>query len=248
MLYVYRREDSKSAAQLARALRGARVYEVPKLQPQDVLVCWGEQAKGEHVLNGKPPLRHKKTDAVVLQAKGIATIEVSDWAREGWIGREGDHSRGSDLLQPPGRVDYYVKREEISKEYRVHMFRGLSIRAGQKVPRAGFEVLDPDRTPYNKFIAATKEWKLENKVAHPWIRSYEGGWDMRYDGVTPAHRTLAKQACEALELDFGAVDIGERPNGSLFVLEVNRAPALDEGDTVGVYVGAVQKWVRDLGL
>ena len=66
-----------------------------------------------------------------------------------------------------------------------------------------------------------------------------------YDGVSSRqpHRDLAHRACEALGLQFGAVDIGEQVDGSLVVLEVNRAPGLEDG-TVARYAGAITRWMQ----
>ena len=138
-----------------------------------------------------------------------------------WVGRANDHMGGSDLLRN-NATDYFVRREQLVREYRVHSFLGRSIRAGIKAPREGFA--NP----------------------HAWIRSWDGGWRILYDGVSLEGRgqirTLAHQACAALGLDFGAVDIGERADGTYIVLEVNQAPGLD-GGTVDRYVTAINHWM-----
>lgn len=137
-----------------------------------------------------------------------------------WLKREANHTGGSDLLNPPANADFFVKKEALTREFRVHSFKGRSIRSGVKRAAEGVE-------------------------AHPWIRSYDAGWRIIYDGVTSEqrHRTIAHSAVEALGLDFGAVDIGERADGSLIVLEVNRAPGL-EGGTVGKYADAIQRFMQ----
>lgn len=138
-----------------------------------------------------------------------------------WLGRLNHHVGGNDLLNPPQRPDYYVQKEQIVREYRIHSFNNQSIRAGQKIPRAG--VQDP----------------------HQWIRSWDGGWRISYDGesVRQRHRDLAHSAIQGLGLTFGAVDIAEDATGRLFVLEVNRAPGL-EGGTIDVYAGAIMRWIN----
>lgn len=139
---------------------------------------------------------------------------------ENWLGREANHTGGTDLLNPPTVPAFWVKKEEFVKEFRVHSFLGKSIRAGQKVHRESFT-----GTP------------------HPWIRSWDAGWRISYaDGIVrQKHRDLAHLAVKALNLDFGAVDIGEKADGTLVVLEVNRAPGL-EGGTVEAYARAVNRW------
>ena len=137
-----------------------------------------------------------------------------------WVGRLVHHVGGNDLLNPPPRPDFWVKKEDIVREFRVHSFKGRSIRAGMKVHRPGIA------------------------IPHEWIRSWDGGWRISYDGasVRQRHRDIAHAAIEALGLDFGAVDIAERRDGNVFVLEVNRAPGL-EGGTITVYANAIRAWL-----
>lgn len=144
-----------------------------------------------------------------------------------WLPRLYDHVGGEDLLQPPAAPDFFVKKLELVREFRIHSFLGKSIRAGMKAPRENYA----DGTPG----AAQR---------HPWIRSHEAGWRILYDGVSSKqkHRDLAHKAVAALGLDFGAVDIGEMANGSLVVLEVNRAPGI-EGGTVEAYSNAIRQWM-----
>ena len=137
-----------------------------------------------------------------------------------WLARRFNHVGGSDLLHPPQAADYYSKKEALIEEFRIHCFKGLSIRAGKKVPRDGAQ-------------------------PHEWIRSLDGGWRINYDGFhsKESMRVLAARAIEALGLDFGAVDIGRKADKSLIVLEVNRAPGLSD-NSAGVYANAIQNWVN----
>lgn len=142
-----------------------------------------------------------------------------------WIPRSNSHVGGDDLLTPPAAPDFYAKKENLVQEFRIHSFAGKSIRAGIKVPREGY-ALTAGRGA---------------QAAHAWIRSYDGGWRINYDGFESkkSMRELAHQAVKALGLQFGAVDIGERADGTLIVLEVNRAPGL-EGGTVEAYAKAIR--------
>lgn len=136
-----------------------------------------------------------------------------------WLPRLYSHTGGADLLTPPAAPDYYSKKEDLIEEYRVHSFQGKSIKAGVKVGREG--------------VAAP----------HAWIRSLEGGWRIRYDGFESRRemREVAAAAVKALNLDFGAVDLGRKREGGLIVLEVNRAPGLADG-TVNSYARAIRGW------
>lgn len=143
--------------------------------------------------------------------------------QETWLGRLNSHISGDDLLNPPARPDFYVRKETLVNEYRIHSFRGQSIRGG---------IRRPQDAP---------------SVAHPWIRSMTAGWRISYDGesITDAIRAIAHRAVAALGLQFGAVDIGQRADGSLIVLECNRAPGLD-GGTITAYANAIERWVREV--
>lgn len=145
---------------------------------------------------------------------------------QSWLARTFDHVGGNDLLRPIAHADYYSKREEFKNEYRVHSFLGHSIRAGKKIPRT-----PQSETPFHG-------------TPHTWVRSWDGGWMISYaddSGIKQRHRDIAHAAVKALGLAFGAVDIGEREDGTLVVLELNRAPGL-EGGTPDAYSHAVRKW------
>jgi hypothetical protein len=145
---------------------------------------------------------------------------------EVWLPRRNNHVGGNDLLtENLADPDFYSKKENLIEEYRIHMFRGKSVRAGRKTARP----TRPDgRTP-----------------AHQWIRSFDAGWVIAYDGFksTKDMRALAAKAVKALGLDFAAVDIGKRADGSLIVLEVNRAPGV-EGGTVTAYAKHITNWIN----
>ncbi len=140
-----------------------------------------------------------------------------------WLARNNNHVGGNDLLEGRANADYYSKKEEIVEEYRVHLFNGKSIRAGKKIQQ---------RT------------RPDGRTApHQWIRSFDAGWNIVYDGFasTKEMRAIAKKAVEALGLHFAAVDIAKKADGSLIVLEVNRAPGC-EGGTVTAYAKKIVAW------
>jgi hypothetical protein len=157
----------------------------------------------DSILNGPPP------------QPSVVTSPI-------WLGRLRNHIGGRDLLNPPTNPDFWVRKEDLKHEYRVHSFLGSSIRAGKKKAVEGGP---PGST-------------------HEWIRSLLAGWKISYDGVSikQRHRDIAHQAIKALGLHFGAVDIGEKENGDLIVLEVNRAPGLD-GGTITAYSQAIRRWI-----
>ena len=186
-----------------------------RIKPGDLWVNWGPAYSVglETELNAVFPL-NKRDQLLKLEAAGIPCPKVYTQAAEGRIGRSFNHQGGKDLLYGTGR-DFYAEKFTLDHEVRIHIFNGLSIRAGVKVKRPGFP--EP----------------------HEWIRSYNAGWKIDYSlgsKIKQDRRELAKNAVKALGLDFGAVDIGVTPRGKPVVLEVNLAPGLDEGGSVNAYV------------
>lgn len=268
MIIIYRSKPSNSARALVEALpncRRAMNFDRRPAREGDFVICWGQSLaniNGVNVLNGTNII-NKFTAATKLKEAGVATVEVSRTKIEGraqpnvfgmdrwggnllradverlktavdefltrpeprneeWLPRTANHIGGLDLLNPPRNPDYYSKKENLVEEFRIHCFKGKSIRAGRKVQ--GVEGVTG---------------------SHAWIRSLEAGWRISYDGFesTKGQRKLAKAALTALDLDFGAVDIGLTNEGKLIVLEVNRAPGL-ENNTITAYANAIQKWVN----
>jgi hypothetical protein len=207
---------------------GVPTVEVSRTKPQ-------ARARGPFVENVGPRIERGN----IQQAeRGIELLQSfireerqrrQEWERlpavvEEWLPRRNDHVGGSDLLRTPAVTDYYSKKETIVEEYRLHMFNGKSIRAGVKRAR--------DQRP-------------DGGPAHPWIRSFNAGWIIAYTGFqsTKEMRDLAARAVKALGLDFGAVDLAKRADGSLIVLEVNRAPGV-EGGTSEAYADKIIAWSR----
>lgn len=238
------------------------------LREGDLVVCWGATLPatavpaGVKVLNGVA-FQSKYEQALALKAAGVRTVEVSlerpqagpprptalminetltsldDVARllprleafrlelarpvVEWLPRRNGHVGGNDLLvpTPAGAAQFWSRREALVQEYRLHIMKGKSIRAGMKIAREGM-------TP------------------HPWVRSFDGGWRINYNGFSSSKpmREIAAKAVETLGLDFGAVDLGQLADGTLLVLEVNRAPGL-EGGTVDAYGAALERILQE---
>ena len=248
-IYLYSNIPSNGAKDLVQALGATRLRKFDgmdfwiknkkiQLNPGDAIICWGRllpELDGIKILN--PGKNLSKLDEMwALVNSGIPTITIKDNVTkpsEGFIARSKYHVGGNDLLNTPARPDFYAKKEPLVKEYRIHSFNQRSIRAGVKQPRDGFQV-----------VGSEADFKL-GLDAHPWIRSYDGGWRINYDDFqsTKDLRELAHKAVKALKLNFGAVDIGERADGTRLVLEVNKAPGL-EGGTLEAYKRAIEKWLE----
>lgn len=218
MIYVFCPKNSTGARDLATAVGGKRIKVPLPFKGDDVVVMWGACLIGipdeVKVLNNVPPL-NKISELTRLLHNGVPVPPFSTEKplEGGWLARVKNHQGGKDLLSGRKVGDFYVKKLPLVKEFRVHVWKGQSIRLGMKVPR--------------------------REKIHPWIRSYDGGWKLSYgkdaqEGLVKGVREAAKKAVKALGLDFGAVDVGVTEDGTVYVLEVNRRPGL-EGNTTKAY-------------
>lgn len=258
-IFVYCPRKSTGALELVKGLEGVRLRKFDgedfwnkgqrvKIPEGSVLVCWGAtvpELDGVRVLNSMDVPMNKFKQAELLIKAGVPTIEVrrkdeghshANLIKAGYIPRSNFHVGGEDLLFGVQNVGFYTKKMNLSNEYRIHSFNGKSIRAGQKIVREGFNKVDNEAG-----------WKPNANMAHPWVRSFDGGWRINYDGFqsTQAMRGIAHKAITALGLTFGAVDIGQRTEDNKFiVLEVNTAPGI-EGGSLAAYVRAIKKWIEN---
>ncbi len=247
-IYLYSDIPSNGARDLIASLGGTRLRKFDgmdfwrkkrrvQLNPGDVVICWGKllpKLEGIRILNSGTN-KNKVEEMWELVNAGVPTVTIgSKPGLNGFIARSKYHVGGNDLLTPTSRPDFWVKKETLVREYRIHSFNQRSIRAGVKQPRDGFTIA-PDEASFKMGVNA-----------HPWIRSYDGGWRINYDDFqsNKGMREIAHQAIKALGLDFGAVDIGEREDGSRIVLEVNKAPGL-EGGTIEAYKRTIEKWIAE---
>jgi glutathione synthase/RimK-type ligase-like ATP-grasp enzyme len=123
----------------------------------------------------------------------------------------------ADMVGAPLYVKYMKKRAE----YRIHMWRGRVIHQSEK------RMMGRERRP-ESFEAR--------------IRNHDYGWVFCHDDVNPHAQVIeqSRLACEALGLDFGAVDVVWNEHYQrATVLEVNTAPGL-EGATLAAYVNAIR--------
>lgn len=234
------RADLPHDAQMRRMLR--------RVVADDLWVNWGAPPGfiiGCKQLNAVKVYADKADQLIKLAEAGVPVPEVFTEPGEGRIGRSANHQGGNDLLRGGGHV-YYTQKLNIDREFRIHVFNGLSIRAGMKVPRPDFCRRVDARYACDQcgYPHAEARFDGENQLLphgpHPWVRSYDGGWKLDYGEnsrryITNTIRDAAKRAVTALKLDFGAVDVG-LVAGRPVILEVNLAPGLDVGPSVDAYV------------
>jgi glutathione synthase/RimK-type ligase-like ATP-grasp enzyme len=230
-VYPYKM-GSKSARKLARALGALRVRENSPLNHRHLVINWGNSAVpnwNSRMLNNPRAVANAINKIDCFNELNNAEVdclrfttdrdEAQDWLDRGRrvIVRRlitAHSGEGIEMLNPGDRAPsarLYTKYRPKRHEYRVFVLNGRIIDYSIKRRRADWELL-PN---FNKYI-----------------RNYVNGWVFCRDNLTlPARaRELAINAIRALNLDFGAVEIGETRRGNCFVIEINTAPSL-EGET-----------------
>lgn len=171
----------------------------------------GHSGDGIEVIksNGQPQFAIQQAQQMLDDA-GLE--EVADLLNE-------DYQRLADEEQDVPDAPLYTKGIENIGEYRVHVFKG--------------EVI----------LYQKKSRRVENNEPTPEeldVRNLASNWVYRIGNLNRLERVeqLAIDTIEALDLDFGAVDIIKGDDGNVFVLEVNTAVGLGNDDTINAYVEA----------
>lgn len=226
---------SESATALAACPGFKRSIKGGLVKPGDVVINWGsstglgfEPKPGVTVIN--------KPSAVLLASNKLKAFskfddyaidtpqwttdkqEAIDWkakvvfARTKLTGHSGEGiiivNEDDEMPDAPLYTRYIFKE----REYRVHV-------VGNKVIDTQRKIRDPSKDVVS--------WK---------VRSHDNGFIFARAGINQSdvRDSLAIKAVNALDLDFGAVDLIVDKNGIYYVLEVNTAPGL-EGQTLTNY-------------
>jgi glutathione synthase/RimK-type ligase-like ATP-grasp enzyme len=249
-VYVYPyKQGSVSARLLAENIGAKRIKREGsrfKGSPDKIVINWGcselpEEVLKCQVINHPDKLRNatnklKFFQEVENQANiPYFTTDINE-ARE-WLGNgktvverhklTGNSGEGIRLVEPDGElqqaplyVQYVPKREE----FRIHVMKGVVVDVQRKARRRDVEDEEVN-------------WK---------IRNHDNGFIFQRNDVDCPDEVLKQAviACNAVGLDFGAVDViyNER-QGKAYVLEVNCAPGLT-GSTLDGYVNRMIKITR----
>lgn len=222
MIYVYCPRGSNGAKDIVAWInsnggKAKRLRKVVRTAPGDLVVNWGagnDFPPSVRVLN-RQVAHNKFGELRKLAEKGVPVPEHSlskPSPYTGWLARTRNHTEAKDLLAGITTGDYYTKYVETTREFRIHIANGVSIRAAVKLPRIP--------NPHPRFRSWTAGWKLDYGASGEYMRQ--------------AYRDVAKKAVAALGYDFGAVDLAVKPDGTVVVFEVNSAPGL-EGNSIGAY-------------
>lgn len=179
-----------------------------------------------------------------LRAAGLYTPiyttsldEARQWRSWGLLvwGRMTRHSKGRDIATVRGHRwdtrDFWVQRiTDVTHEFRAHAWGGRGFRLGVKRHNGATHV--PGTRYASSIHADRKGWEL--------CYSQETLNGVASEEVRRSLRQTAVEACAALSVPGGAVDLLLTRRGEIFVLEVNTAPALGEM-TLGAYVEAIRR-------
>jgi len=251
IIYPYKM-GSKSARALSRVLRPQRCKRVRpdgRYRPyrNHLIINWGHSGRPNwvHPSIGQFPNRwlnsiqavsrasNKLSAYRILDRAGVSIPPYTTDAQTAlqWL-RGGDTvlartllrangGRGIEILENEGDIIHaplYTKYMKKKHEYRVHVFNGEVLDIQHKRKRRG-----TDGTNFK-------------------VRNHNGGWVFARGDIINPHPDVITQslaAVEALELDFGAVDIGWNEKHKLAtVYEVNCAPGI-EGTTLVKYTRAI---------
>ncbi len=209
-------------------------------RPRHIVINWGssrlpEVLRNARVLN-RPSMVQVASSKIqtyrALAQAGVKTLEftesqavAADWARNHKVvARDLDHgSQGNGIHvyqrnEQVGQHRFYTKYYTKAREFRFHVLGGNVIFTQEKKKRKG-------AIEYDKYV-----------------RSHSRGWCFAFNhlGENPVPQgldELATSAVHALELDFGAVDLGWNDRDGGTVIEVNTAPGIEES-SLEAYVNA----------
>lgn len=208
-------------------------------KPKNAVICYGAPYTGTLPALNKNCSRYDKMEQGIrlrteLDENAVKIFTPQQIQRGLWpgvlLGRQRNHTRGRDIrliMEPwqavmPG-IDFYTPYLDSVREFRVWIYRNRHLGT------------------YQKTLTRPEQF---TRIG----RNYHNGWTFTLLQDTPtALKTLGKQALAALGLDFGAVDILERPDGGFVVLEVNSAPGVqdDRRQVIRALAHRVVRWMAN---
>lgn len=204
----------------------------------DAVVCYGQPTtKGSPQLNGS--CGTSKVDRLMMmQAASVLTVpwftgsDIPVGIKFPLLARRARGYGGEDIVpvfqeeEVQWRVaagwDWFSEYVPITEELRVWVFRGECLDVYQKVMRRPEEF---------KYIG----------------RNFRNGFDFKWLSGRQGGQHSAACAVEAVDLDFGAVDLIIGRDGKEYVLEVNSAPGVIRSGaeiTLGRLADCIAEWGR----
>lgn len=254
--------NSLSSKAISKHFNTKRVYPNRSYRPKDgdVVLNWGfrgvapvlESGSSNFTILNKPIAVDRASDKIatlrLLKQNDVPHVkfflnkdDTIKACEEGNIiycrtitrGREG---KGIVLARKPEEIvdaRLYTEYFKNDKEYRIHVFNGKVIDEVQKKSMSSERMAE-------KGIVKTEDSQ--------YIRNLKKAWSFCRQGVVAEDivKETAIEAVEALELDFGAVDIAyNSETKECKVLEINTAPGQKRGTTTHMrYVRAISEYLN----
>lgn len=211
----------------ARAIRNWKAGEMAMIDPDDLVVRWGctsninsknvlNSADAIHQVNNKMAFRKALNEDELCPRtffEDTDPVEKDD-IEFPLVVRPAHHSRGRNLhvvntardfnrvVQRLGPNNWYASELiNKSREFRVFVVQGLAVAVAEKTPG------NPQDVAWN----VARGGRFDN------VRW--GDWPLKTV-------SLAIQAFQLTDLDFGGVDVMEDQNGEPYIIEINSAPSL----------------------
>ena len=261
-LYIWYSSSTNSTAKaLAQSLGAKYGKRIPPRNARAVL-CWGAKIQPEDVgrdltyLNDKVVI-NKIENLQLNRDKVLSLKKMQDYGVKvpnfciGYdevlrkideqritmpiIARKRTHQGGSGFelclckrdirrARNKGVSHHFLQYIPNDKEYRLHVFDGEIIRVSKKLGQEG---------------------------CNNWKRNHDEGWTFTdldiNELLTRGIKTEAKKAIEAMDLQFGAVDIIKSDFGEPYVLEINSGPGLMERGLTE-YCHNIKRYLNERGV
>lgn len=205
---------------------------------EDNIIRWGNSytsARGRNTLNSASAISNNVDKLGSLRQMENAGVPVPEFSQDASdmdysgnsvvLGRGAEHAGGTDIEIFNSRrdarrsnCDFCVQYIRSQSEFRVHVVDGNIIKVSQKVYRGD-----------------------SSEPNHPKIRNYDNDYHFLNPRERPSGLFQGVAAVEAMNLDFGAVDMIFDQSNRPYVLEVNTAPSCDP-PTLEEYGDAFAEW------
>jgi glutathione synthase/RimK-type ligase-like ATP-grasp enzyme len=215
-MWIYRKKGSKTGKDLGHILNCRSSYKyLPR--HRNFIINYGQKCEYAN-LNANVEynkvrvldiLREAEINVPKVYRKGI-TLSTESFPV---LARKTYHSQGKDIIYiqtqeelnrlDTRRYDYLLEYIDKKSEYRVHFLRD-----------------------YTTFVSVKIN---KDEQGDKIVRSHDNGWiQIEYNGqFKEALTQLARKVMDAVDYDFGAIDI-IRKKDKFYVLEINTAPGLED--------------------
>lgn len=250
--------SSKSSKELARALECKRLNvkrNTYRGYSNDVVINWGSQkwldglSRVNHILNNPSSIRNASNKLLSFERfkeYGVPTLDYSssieqakEWIDEGQVvfqrtthtGHSGNNivlaHNHDDLIPAP----IYTKNFNKEREYRVHIFKDKRVAIQQKrLKNSENREQEPDEYVWN-----------HAKGQRVFVRNSVEITDTMLEEVTD----IGINAIKALDLDFGALDVGWNEEEGFKVFEINTGFGL-VGSTINDWKQTFKEYLYEI--